>query len=84
VNGDTGSVKFNFPDREPWELEESCALDLAEDGASTFEEIGRCLNVTRERTRQLTSSALAKIVESLRAGGAIADDDVPRESRPQA
>ncbi len=65
VNPATGSIKLNHPDREPWELTESCALDVAEEGAHTYEAIGHILNVTRERARQLEESALAKLVRDL-------------------
>src|SRR5262245_53485173 len=30
INPRTGSIKLNFPDLEPWELEHSCALDVAD------------------------------------------------------
>jgi hypothetical protein len=65
VNPLTGSIKLNHPDREPWELEESCALDVAEQGAHTYEAIGHVLNVTRERARQLEETALAKLLRDL-------------------
>ena len=39
VNPETGSIKMNFPDLEPWELEETCALDIAERGGVTLEEV---------------------------------------------
>jgi hypothetical protein len=61
VNGATGSVKLNFPDKEPWELEHSCALDVAEQGGRTLEELSRLLNLTRERVRQLEHEALSKL-----------------------
>jgi hypothetical protein len=61
----TGSIKVNHPDREPWELGDTCALDVAERGAHTYEAIGRMLNVTRERARQLEESALAKLLRDL-------------------
>jgi hypothetical protein len=32
VNPDTGSIKFNYPELEPWEMGESCALDLSGPG----------------------------------------------------
>lgn len=61
VNETTGSIKLNFPHLEPWELPQSCALDIAERGGLTLEEIGALLNVTRERARQVEESGLAKL-----------------------
>jgi hypothetical protein len=61
VNEETGSLKLNFPHLEPHELPESCALDLAERGGVTLEEIGGLLNVTRERARQLEEHGLRKL-----------------------
>src|SRR5438094_1997367 len=40
INPKTGSIKLNFPDLEPWELQQSCALDIADGGGLTLEEIG--------------------------------------------
>ena len=65
VNQQSGSVKLNFPHLEPWQLSESCALDLAERGGLTLEAIGALLNLTRERARQLEQSGLAKLRCSL-------------------
>lgn len=61
VNEETGSVKFNFPDKEVWELEETCALDVADRGGITLEEVGSIMNLTRERIRQLELSGLEKL-----------------------
>lgn len=61
VNPETGSVKLNFPDKEPWELEESCALDVADRGGTTLEEVGVIMNLTRERIRQVESRGLYKL-----------------------
>lgn len=63
VNPETGSVKVNFPGKEVWELTETCALDVAERGGITLEEVGEILNLTRERIRQLEVSALGKLKE---------------------
>lgn len=57
VNEANGSVKLNFPHLEPWELDVSCSLDVAEEGGLTLEEVGNRLNLTRERIRQFTDSA---------------------------
>jgi Sigma-70, region 4 len=61
VNPETGSIKINFPDLEPWELEHTCALDVAERGAITLEEVGEIMNLTRERVRQVEVDGLLAI-----------------------
>lgn len=53
INPRTGSIKINFPDLEPWELQHTCALDVADNGGLTLEEIGLITNLTRERVRQV-------------------------------
>lgn len=61
VNEETGSIKLNFPDLEPWELQHTCALDVAERGGITLEEVGEITNLTRERIRQLEVRGLLKL-----------------------
>jgi hypothetical protein len=61
VNPETGSIKLNFPDIEVWEMTETCALDVAERGGVTLEEVGEIMNLTRERIRQLEMSGLSKL-----------------------
>lgn len=63
VNPETGSIKLNFPDKDVWELEETCALDVAQRGGVTLEEVGDILNLTRERVRQLEVTGLRKLRE---------------------
>ena len=53
-----GSLILNFPDIEPWELSETCALDVAEMDGLTLEEVGDLMNITRERVRQLEQMAM--------------------------
>ncbi len=69
VNPETGSIKLNFPDIDVWEMTETCALDIAERGGVTLEEVGEIMNLTRERIRQLEMSGLTKLVESDEAPG---------------
>jgi hypothetical protein len=67
VNAESGSIVLNFPNKEPHELEHTCALDVALEGAEpgsdrgeghTLERVGELLNVGLEWTRQLEESAL--------------------------
>ena len=53
VDPKTGSIKFNFPDLEPDEMVESCALDIADRGGEILENVGLAINMTRERVRQI-------------------------------
>ncbi len=61
VNPETGSIKTNFPDKELWELEYTCALDVSEKGGITLEEVGEIMNLTRERIRQVETRGLEKV-----------------------
>jgi len=61
INPETGSIKINFPDLEPWEMKNTCALDVAERGGITLEEVGEIMNLTRERIRQVEVRGLLKL-----------------------
>lgn len=61
VNPETGSIKLNFPEKELFELEYTCALDVAEKGGITLEEVGEIMNLTRERIRQVETRGLEKV-----------------------
>ncbi|GAC1606276.1 MAG: hypothetical protein NVS4B10_20330 [Myxococcales bacterium] len=61
VNPRTGSVKMNFPDKELWEIKDTCALDVADRGGITLEDVGDIMNLTRERVRQLETRGLTKL-----------------------
>jgi Sigma-70, region 4 len=61
VNPQSGAIKLNFPHLEVWEMAETCALDVADRGGITLEEVGAILNLTRERIRQVEVRGLTKI-----------------------
>jgi hypothetical protein len=72
VSARTGAIKVNFPDLEIWEMVETCALDVADRGGTTLEEVGVIMNLTRERIRQVEVTALAKL-EALKDMSALRD-----------
>jgi len=76
VNPRTGSVKMNFPDKELWEIADTCALDVADRGGITLEEVGAIMNLTRERVRQLETRGLTKL-------RVIADDEPRTPPQPK-
>jgi hypothetical protein len=61
VSARTGAIKLNFPDLEVWDMNETCALDVADRGGTTLEDVGAIMNLTRERIRQVEVKALAKL-----------------------
>lgn len=73
----SGSIKMNFPDLEVWEMTETCALDVADRGGITLEDVGMLLNLTRERIRQVERSGIDKLRNAL---GEDADEELFAES----
>lgn len=63
-----GSIKFNHPNVEPDEMaaQWSCALDVASRGPLGLTQIGRAMNVVRERVRQIEKKALEKLSKRAR------------------
>ena len=72
VSARTGAIKLNFPDLEVWDMNETCALDVADRGGTTLEDVGAIMNLTRERIRQVEVKALAKL-QALRDMEALRD-----------
>lgn len=64
VNPSTGAIRIVFPDLEPWDMVETCALDVAERGGATLDVVGQLANITRERARQIEFRGLAMMRES--------------------
>jgi len=57
-----GTITFNFPDQEVWEIPETCALEVADRGGCTLEEVGEFRNRTRERIRQIEEKGLRLVL----------------------
>lgn len=75
-----GGIKLNFPQREVWELRDSCALDVADGGAATLDRVAVTMNVTRERVRQIEHASLTRCLTpaTLYAGN---DNDMLHEEQ---
>lgn len=56
-----GSLKLNHPGLEPWQLLETCALDVADRGGTTLQEVGDVLGVTKEGARTIQLKAIRKM-----------------------
>lgn len=57
------SIKYNFPGAEPWDMQQSCALDIANASAHKglkLELVGRVMNLTRQAVDLIQNKALAK------------------------
>lgn len=65
VNDRNGNVKINVPgaDREPDldAMADTCALDVADRGEATLDEVAAILGLTRQRVSQIEHAAFAKI-----------------------
>ena len=68
VSKSTGAIKLNFPELEVEDMRVSCTLDVAGHGGATLEEVGSFMNLTRERVRQIETSALIQLRKKLDKG----------------
>lgn len=82
---ETGSLVFNFPHLEPGQMvaDQSCAIDLAERGEMTLEEIAVVTNLTRERIRQIELKALTKRARPAAVSLGLGADDAATVGRRQ-
>jgi hypothetical protein len=55
------SIKLNYPELEPDELEVSCVLDVASGDPLSDADISRVMNLSRERVRQIEIVAFRKL-----------------------
>lgn len=80
VNPETGSIKLNFPDLEVAEMKTTCALDVADRGATKHDVIAQLMNVSRARVGKVEELALARANRKARATGI----DGPHETQREA
>lgn len=86
-----GAISLNFPAqlgvpaRAVWELEETCALDVADHNGATLEEVGALLNISHERVRQIEVEGVARL-KQLSEIAALVDfcDEEPETWHPHA
>jgi len=82
----SGSLRLNFPGLELEDLVETCALDVAERGGANLAELGRLLNLTRQRAdqlEQLAAEAPASEWQALPLLLVLAGSRPPRGKRPK-
>lgn len=88
VSQRTGRLTLNRPELEPHELEPgaSCALDVAEHGGASLDEIAAAMGVSRERIRQIEVRAMARAALLLRTMGVQSPEDLAadRSESPSA
>lgn len=71
-----GYLRYNFPDKELDQLEETCALDVAEDGQRhTLDRVGDLVNMGRDHLARYEARALERVRSLLRSGDAGDDDE---------
>jgi hypothetical protein len=58
---DAGGLTIFRPEVDPLDMDDTCALDLADRGGMTLEEVADRFNLTRERIRQIEDMALRKL-----------------------
>lgn len=80
VQKKNGSLTLNFPDLEPSEMSESCALDVADRGGTRLEDVGAYMNMTRENVRQIEIKAMSKIGNS--GGGRLLEEFIEVRGKP--
>lgn len=61
VNPNNGNLTIYRPTVNVADLEHTCSLDIADAGGATLDVVGRIMNVSRERIRQVEADGLWKV-----------------------
>jgi hypothetical protein len=72
---ESGHLRYNFPDRDLDGLEQTCALDVAETGRHTLEEVGDLVNMGRDALERLEWSARERLEDAAPYLRSFAPDD---------
>jgi hypothetical protein len=57
-----GAIVLNCPSVMPWDMDDSCLLDLIDEkGELTLHEVGELHSVSKERVRQLVEQQLLRL-----------------------
>lgn len=64
LSREASDLSLTFHDSEVWELEETCAIDVANKGPHSLYQIARLMNVTPEAVRVTETKALAAVSEA--------------------
>jgi hypothetical protein len=81
VSERSGAIKINFPGVELWEMPATCALDVADRGGVTLEDVGAITNLVRERIRQIEDRGLVRLRASREGRELVHHLDRPSTSR---
>jgi hypothetical protein len=57
-----GRIRYAFPDKEPEDLEHSCALDVADEGGVPLSTVADLVNMTRERVKEIEDEVFANVL----------------------
>lgn len=60
-----GYLRYNFPDRALEDLEETCALDVAESGHHTLEQVGDLVNMGRDHLLRVERAVRGRLRETM-------------------
>ena len=58
-----GALKLNFPGRALEQLEQTCSLDVADEGEQSVERIGELLNLTGRRVQQIEREVVTRLAK---------------------
>ncbi len=77
VNPESGELRITRPALEPWELPDTCAIDVAMRGTHSYDQIAFHLGVVERQARQIGADAMRVYGPRLKAALDEAEADAP-------